>query len=59
LYFFGPTFFFRSWLNVLFGLSTFIKKNIPLDLNSKEFILYFSIVFLMFWLGFTWQVFIF
>jgi hypothetical protein len=44
---------------VLFGLSTAIKKIIPLDLNSKEFILYFGIIFLMFWLGFTWNSFIF
>ena len=59
LYLLGPTFFFRSWMNVLFGLSTAIRKTIPLDLNSKEFILYFGIMFLMFWLGFTWSTFIF
>lgn len=59
LYFFAPTFFFRTWMNVLFGLSYFFKKKIPLDLNSKEFFLYAGIIFLMFWLGFTWQTFIF
>lgn len=59
LYFFGPTFFFRSWVNVLFGLSSFINKKIPLDLNSKEFFLFVSIVILMFWLGLSWSSFIF
>lgn len=59
LYLLGPTFFFRSWVNVLFGLSETINKKIPTDLSAKEFILYFNIMFLMFWLGFTWQSFIF
>jgi NADH-quinone oxidoreductase subunit M len=59
LYLIGPTFFFRSWMNVLFGLSFNIYKKIPLDLTSKEYLLYFGLAFLMFWLGFTWQTFIF
>lgn len=59
LYLLGPTFFFRSWINVLFGLSTTINKTIPMDVNLKEYILYFGIIILMFWLGFTWQCFIF
>lgn len=59
LYLLGPTFFFRSWVNVLFGLSFNIFKKIPLDLNSKELIIYFGLIFIMFWLGFTWQMFIF
>lgn len=59
LYLLGPTFFFRSWINVLFGLSATIYKTIPLDLNSKEWLIYFGIIFLMFWLGVTWQSFIF
>lgn len=59
LYFFVPTFFFRTWMNALFGLSFFFKKKIPLDLNSKELVLYTGLVLLMFWLGFTWQSFIF
>jgi NADH:ubiquinone oxidoreductase subunit 4 (subunit M) len=54
LYLLGPTFFFRSWMNALFGLSGNIFKKIPLDLNAKEFILYVGLIFLMFWLGFTW-----
>jgi len=59
LYLLGPTFFFRSWMNVLFGLSLTIFKKIPLDLNSKELLIYGGLVFLMFWLGFSWQTFIF
>lgn len=59
LYFLGPTFFFRSWLNVLYGLSLNVFKKIPLDLNSKELILYGGIIFLLFWLGFSWQMFVF
>jgi len=59
LYLLGPTFFFRSWMNVLFGLSLNIFKKIPLDLNSKELIIYLGLILIMFWLGFTWQMFIF
>jgi len=58
LYLLGPTFFFRSWTNVLFGLSKNINQTIPVDLNSKELIIYLGISFLMFWLGFTWQSFL-
>ncbi len=59
LYLLGPTFFFRSWMNVLFGLSLTVFKKIPLDLNSKELIIYTGLIILMFWLGLTWQMFIF
>ena len=59
LYLLGPIFFFRSWMNVLFGLSTTIFKTIPLDLNSKELFIYLGLIILMFWLGFSWQMFIF
>ena len=59
LYLFAPTFFLRSCMNVLFGLSTTITKSIPLDLNKKELILFLGNIILMFWLGLTWQSFIF
>ena len=59
LYLLGPTFFFRSWMNTLFGLSLNIFKKLPLDLNSREVIIFFGLLFLMFWLGFSWQMFIF
>jgi hypothetical protein len=41
-------------MNALFGLSTNVFKTIPLDLSSKEFILYAGLIILMFWFGFTW-----
>ena len=59
LYLLAPTFFFRSWMNVLFGLSNKIFKKIPLDLNSKEVLIYLGLLILMFWLGLSWQSFIF
>lgn len=59
LYLLAPTFFFRSWMNVLFGLSLNIFKKIPLDLNLKELVIYAGIILLMFWLGLSWQSFIF
>lgn len=59
LYLLAPTFFFRSWVNTLFGLSTNIFKKLPLDLNSKELFVYSGNLILMFWLGFSWQMFLF
>ena len=56
LYFFAPTFFFRSWVNALFGLSLHVNRSVPIDLNLKEFCSYLAIVILMFWFGFTWQL---
>jgi NADH:ubiquinone oxidoreductase subunit 4 (subunit M) len=35
LYLLGPTFFFRTWTNVLFGSSFFFKKSTPSDLSYK------------------------
>jgi len=59
LYLLGPTFFFRSWTNLLFGSSGFLQKKLPTDLSLKELILYYGLLILMFWLGLTWQCFIF
>lgn len=59
LYLLGPTFFFRSWINVLFGLSSSMFKKIPIDLILKEIIIYGGLIIFMFWLGVTWQSFIF
>ena len=58
LYLLAPTFFFRTWMNALFGSSNFFLKKLPLDLNSREFIIFNGLIFLMFWLGITWQAFI-
>jgi hypothetical protein len=59
LYLLAPTFFFRSWMNLLFGSSYFFKRQLPLDLLLKELLLYLGLLILMFWLGLTWQCFIF
>ena len=58
LYLLAPTVFFRSWMNALFGSSVYFLRTIPLDLTSKELIVYGSLVVLMFWLGISWQSFI-
>jgi NADH:ubiquinone oxidoreductase subunit 4 (subunit M) len=59
LYLIGPTFFFRSWMNVLFGSSIQLLKTLPADLSSKEFIVFNGLIILMFWLGISWQAFVF
>jgi hypothetical protein len=43
----------------MFGLSINIQKRIPLDLDLREIILYYGLIGVMFWLGLTWQVFLF
>jgi hypothetical protein len=55
LYLLGPTFFFRSWMNLMFGFSTALVKKIPTDLSTRECILFFGIPLLMYWLGISWQ----
>lgn len=59
LYLVGPTIFFRTWANVLFGSSKHLLFSLPVDLSSKELIIYAGIIVLMFWLGLTWQMFVF
>ena len=59
LYLIGPTFFFRSWMNVLFGSSSQMLRTLPADLSSKEFVVFGGLIILMFWLGITWQSFVF
>jgi len=59
LYFFAPTFFFRTWINVMFGLAKSIYKTIPLDLDNRELIVFSFLIILMFWLGVSWQSFFF
>lgn len=58
IYLFVPSFFLRSWMNVMFGLSVNIFKTIPQDLDSRELLLFFFIFFILFWFGFTWQSFL-
>lgn len=58
LYLLGPTFFFRSWINVMFSKSITLLGSLIADLTLRECLLFMSIPFLMFWLGFSWQAFI-
>ena len=58
LYLLAPTVFFRSWMNALFGSSVHLLKVAPLDLNSKELLVYGGLLVLMFWLGISWQSFL-
>nr|ASY95723.1 Nad4 [Stylonychia lemnae] len=59
LYLLGPTFFFRSWMNVMFGLSFRVLNKSTVDLLKIELVIFSFLIALMFWLGFTWQSFIF
>jgi hypothetical protein len=59
LYLLGPTFFFRSWMNMMFGFSNKLLNKIPADVSIREFILFLGIPLLMYWLGIAWQGFIF
>ena len=58
LYLIGPTFFFRSWLNVMFGFSYSYVSSIPVDLSTREFLVFFGVIILMYWLGISWQFFV-
>jgi hypothetical protein len=51
LYLLGPSFFFRSWVNLLFGFSLQLTNRVPTDLSSRELTLFLGIPFLMYWLG--------
>lgn len=59
LYLLGPSFFFRSWVNIMFGFSKIYSLKFILDVTRREYLLYLSILILMYWLGFFWQMFIF
>lgn len=58
LYLIAPTVFFRSWMNAIFGSSVQLLKTLPLDLTSRELLVYGGLIVLMFWLGVSWQSFI-
>jgi NADH-quinone oxidoreductase subunit M len=55
LYLLGPTFFFRSWMNLMFGFSKSLATRVPSDLSSREFLVFAFISFLLYWLGVSWQ----
>ena len=55
LYLLAPTFFFRSWMNVMFGFSNSLTTTIPTDLTTREYLIFSSVFVLMYWLGISWQ----
>ena len=58
LYLIGPTFFFRSWMNIMFSYSNSLKSTLPIDLTTRESYLFFGLPALMYWLGISWQAFV-
>ena len=58
LYLIGPTFFFRSWMNIMFSYSTSLMCRLPIDLTTRESLLFFGVPALMYWLGISWQAFV-
>ena len=58
LYLIGPTFFFRSWMNIMFSYSTSLMHRLPIDLTTRESLLFFGVPLLMYWLGVSWQSFV-
>jgi hypothetical protein len=40
-------------MNVLFGSSIQLIKALPIDLSSKELVVFGGLIILMFWLGIT------
>ena len=58
LYLIGPTFFFRSWMNIMFSYSINLKYRLPIDLTTRESLLFFGVPALMYWLGISWQSFV-
>ena len=58
LYLIGPTFFFRSWMNIMFSYSTSLMYRLPIDLTTRESLLFFGVPLLMYWLCISWQAFV-
>jgi NADH:ubiquinone oxidoreductase subunit 4 (subunit M) len=48
LYLLGPTFFLRSWMNMMFGFSNKFLKILPADLSLRELILFLGTPFIMY-----------
>ncbi len=59
LYLFLASFFLRLWMNVLFSSLNYSYKHLFNDLDKSELLIFSFLIFLVFWLGFTWQSFIF
>lgn len=58
LYLLGPIFFFRSWVNVMFGSSVMLHRRIPSDATGVELVICGGLEVALIWLGLSWQSFI-
>lgn len=53
------SFFLRLWMNILFSSVNYYKKSVVLDLDKTELLIFSFFIVLIFWLGNTWQSYIF
>jgi NADH:ubiquinone oxidoreductase subunit 4 (subunit M) len=59
LYIVLAIFFLRLWMNILFSSVSHYKNSIVQDVDKSEFLIFSFFLTLVFWLGNTWQTFIF
>jgi len=59
IYLLMASFFFKIWLNILFSSLNLTIKKLPTDIEKSEIIIFCFLIWLLFWLGLTWQSFIF
>jgi NADH-quinone oxidoreductase subunit M len=59
LYLVLAVFFLRLWMNVLFSSVNYSIKALVSDLDKNEFVIFFFLIVLIFWLGSSWQSLIF
>jgi hypothetical protein len=45
-------------MNMMFGFSNRLLRDIPADISTREFILFIGIPVQMYWLGISWQAFV-
>jgi hypothetical protein len=45
-------------MNMMFGFSSRLMNVIPVDLSTRELLLFLGIPTLMYWLGISWQAFV-
>lgn len=53
------SFFLRLWMNILFSSVSYYRSNLVADLDKTEFTIFSFFIVLIFWLGNTWQSYIF
>ena len=56
LYILLASFFWKIWMNVLFSSLPLFVKQLPLDLDRREFLIYMGLISIIFMLGLSNQV---